>query len=296
MKVLYIPLDFHRHDESPELFTDLVEALGGAVYRSWEHAMVYQPDVILFHGGMNPDELSTLKKFLKVPVYMWTGDCRYIPQESLMMYRDVVDVYLLPFEGRIKDRYQNILRKPCYFLWEPIQNWRFKEPKEMQEGKVVFIGNIYDNLPGAEERMEIMQFLNNRIDNLKAYGSFPGCAELENNRVPEVYNNSYAVIAENNMHDIGWYFTPRNIGGMAAGSCTLMRHFPGIEDFFTDGYDCFIYHHKHELLNIIEFLQNNPDVRNLVAGNGYNRAVANFHVTNFANKFKDIAGFIPLIS
>lgn len=287
MKVLYIPLDFHRHDESPELFTDLVDALGGTVYRSWEHAMVYQPDVILFHGGLNPDELGTLKKFLKVPVYMWTGDCRYIPQESLMMYRDVVDAYLLPFEGRVKDRYQSILGKPCYFQWEPIQNWRFKEPKEMQEGKVVFVGNLYDNLPGGKSRSEICSYLGARIKEFAAYGSgFDMSAD--NNNLPNFYNKSYIVIAENNMHDIGWYFTPRNIGGMAAGSCVVMRWFPDIEIFFKDGDNCFVYHHKYELLDIIQFLQINPEVRNKVAKNGYDKVRSNFTVNNFAASIESL--------
>lgn len=288
MKILYIPLDFHRHAESPELFTDLVNALGGEIYQSKEQAIAYKPDVILFHGGLSPDDLRILKNELNAPVFMWTGDCRYIPQESLMMYRDVADAYCLPFSGEYKDRYQRILGKPCYFLWEPIQNWRFKHPKELKEGPVTFAGNLYDSLPGGETRPEMLSFLNIHLRELKIYGSFPGCSTIDNGRLPEIYNNSYVVIAENNIHDIPAYFTPRNIGAMASGSCVVMRWFPGIEEFFIDGVDCFVYKHKYELLDIILFLQKNTKIRHEIAIGGNKEALRSYTPEMFALRFKDI--------
>lgn len=289
MKILYIPLDFHRHAESPELFTDLVNALGGEIYQSKEQAIAYKPDVILFHGGLSPDDLRILKNELNAPVFMWTGDCRYIPQESLMMYRDVADAYCLPFSGEYKERYQRILGKPCYFLWEPIQDWRFKDYRELNEGHVIFAGNLYDNLPGGESRSEILSFLSIHLRELKIYGNLPGSQPVDNNLLPLLYNDAYVVIAENNIHDIEGYFTPRNIGGMAAGSCVVMRRFPGIENFFTDGIDCFIYNNKYELLDIIQFLQRNPKIRNSIAGHAYCRAVYGFTVYDFSSSFKLIA-------
>src|SRR3990167_20453 len=160
MKILYIPLDFYRHTKSPELFTDLVNALKGEIYQSKEQAVAYSPDIILFHGGLTPRELFDLKSDLNnIPVLMWTGDCRYVPQESLMIFKDVVDMFLLPFDGDAKNRYSDVLGKPCHFIWEPIQNWRFKEWKEMISGPVTFVGNLYENLPGGETRSEIFSFI-----------------------------------------------------------------------------------------------------------------------------------------
>ena len=290
MKILYIPLDYHRHRESPELFTDLVNALEGEIYQSSEQAVAYKPDIILFHGGLIPSDLKILKLLTGAPVIMWTGDCRYMPQESLMMYRDIVDIFLLPFDGEHKDRFSALLCKPCYFIWEPIQNWRFKQPQDLLEGPVSFIGNIYDNLPGGEDRLYTMEFIDERVKEMKIRGAFPGSEPVDNDIVPYIYNDAYIVIAENNMHDIQYYFTPRNIGGMAAGSCVVMRWFPGIEGFFEDGHNCFIYRHKYELLDIIQFLQKNPSVRNKVALNGYLEASNKFGVKNFANRVKEIIG------
>jgi hypothetical protein len=288
MKVSYIPLDFQRHSESPELFSDLETALKGQVYQSAAQAVSYGPDVVLFHGGLGPNELLQLKQILKVPIIMWTGDCRYIPQDSLMNYREIVDAFILPFAGGTKSRYEKLLGKPCYFLWEPIQNWRFKKPQSILSGTTTFIGNLYENLPGGESRQEILSFLNTYINQLAVYGSFPGKTSVDNDNVPDIYNNSYIVIAENNMHDIEAYFTPRNIGGMAAGSCVVMRYFSGIEQFFIDGKDCFVYRHKYELLDIIQFLERNPDVRNRIAFEGYYTALSYFSPDNFATEFKNI--------
>jgi hypothetical protein len=288
MKILYIPLDFHRHTESPELFSDLVKALKGEIYQSREQAINFKPDVVLFHGGLTPNELYGLKKDLHVPILMWTGDCRYMPQPSLMMYKDVVDAFILPFSGKAKQRHSKLIGKPCYFLWEPIQNWRFKKPQELLEGPVTFVGNLYETLPGGETRQEIISFINTYANDLRVYGNFPGCSSLDNNLLPERYNNSYAVIAENNLHDIDDYFTPRNIGAMAAGSCVAMRYFPNIEEYFVDGKDCFVYRHKYELLDIIQFLQRNPVIRNRVASDGYYTALSYFSLDNFATEFKNI--------
>ena len=56
MKILYIPHNYYRHETNPELFTDLVNALGGEIYKSSLQAREYKPDVILFHGSLGPDD------------------------------------------------------------------------------------------------------------------------------------------------------------------------------------------------------------------------------------------------
>jgi spore maturation protein CgeB len=96
------------------------------------------------------------------------------------------------------------------------------------------------------------------------------------------------VICENNFHEIAEYFTPRNIGALAAGSCALMRVFPGIEKHFQNLVHCIYYHDEFELLEWIYFLNNNPTFRNNIAGNGFSLANTNFTAKQWARELSHV--------
>lgn len=296
MKILWIPLDYQRHIESPELFTDTINALNTRcdckIYDGdLRGAATFEPNVILFQGSLSLDLLSLLKETTKAFICMYTGDCRTTPTQGLIDYKDVVDCYLLPFGGQLLNIYSTILGKPCHFLWESIQNWRFKSPKMMEKGIVTFVGNIYNDLPGKEPREELSSFLSEKVSNLEIRGNGHGGrmkGEILNDNVPELYNNSYIVIAENNYSSIENYFTPRNIGGLASGSCVLMKYFPGIEKFFQNLVHCIYYKDKYELLQWIEFLKNNPNIRNEIASQGFGLANTNFTTDSWTKDFIEI--------
>ena len=140
----------------------------------------------------------------------------------------------------------------------------------MGGGKIVFVGNHYESLPGGEERLEMIDFMKKHVEEFEVFGSISGAtAEVKAKDVPDIYNNSFAVICENNMNDIDGYFTPRNIGAMAAGSCSLNRAFPGIGDLFMNYRNGINYRHKYELLDAITFLKKNPAVRYRIAKSGH---------------------------
>lgn len=292
LKLLWIPLDYNRHNDSPELFTDVLKALQVSfdtmIYQGrLDQGAAFKPDIVLFQGSMSITDLAKLKEFTGALTIMMTGDCRYAPMQSLMEYRSVVDCYLVPFSGELLNTYTTLLGKPCHFLWEFVQNWRFKKPLMMEEGPVTFVGNIYNNLPGSEGRKDLVDFIEASGVNINCWGSGFDKGEIKNTEVPTLYNQSYIVIAENN-HDIQDYFTPRNLGGLAAGSCTLMKYFPGIEKFFQNLVHCIYYSNKYELLQFIELLKNNPELRNQIASQGHGLALTNFGLDSWVAALKQI--------
>lgn len=117
--------------------------------------------------------------------------------------------------------------------------------------------------------MEIIDYLNIHDAFLKCHGSMPrhpsNFGPVDFKETPDLYNNSYIVLAENNIHNVNLYFTPRNLGGMAAGSCTLHRWFPGAEGLFPE---YLLYRDKYDLLEKIIFMRNNPTERDKAAENG----------------------------
>lgn len=283
MKILLIPQGFNK----PELFIDLLLAFqkkGEAkIHDNLEDSINFKPDLVFYQSGLTNDECIRLKLETGCKFTMWTGDCRYAPMQSLVDLKDIVDQYFLPFTSTLKGTFQNLLGKKCSYIFEPIQNWRFIPPIEKNDGYIAFVGNHYDHFAGGKERQRILGFIEKYGGETMFYGS--PYSHVENTTVPTVYNNAFAVICENNMSDIDGYFTPRNLGAMAAGSCALMKVFPGIEKYFSNWVHCVYYRHEYELLDVIDFLRRNPEVRNKIAGQGYQYVSANFSNDEFVSEY-----------
>lgn len=288
MKILLIPLDYQLHQTDKSVFDGMEQGFitnghEAIIYDgNLSGAIHFKPDLIIFQGSASLEDCEILKDATEARFIMYTGDLRYAPMQSLMNYRDVVDIYLLPFSGRLLKSYSELLRKPCLFHWESIQDWRFKPFQRPDNNIIVFVGNAYETVPC--DRIHFVNFLRKHVPEFVCYGSLPTSkgATLTYD-VPKLYENSYCVIAENNWSEHS-YFTPRNIGAMAAGSCTLMRWFPGIERFFSNWVDCVVYRSEFELLDIINFLRENPIKRNLIAKAGHTKAIENYKYSDWAKQ------------
>lgn len=297
MKILLIPLDYHLHTKDPQLFGDMFDAFAkeceAMMFDGYmEKAFDFKPDVIFYQGSLTAEERKILKDKTGALWMTWTGDVRYAPMKSLIEVKDVTDVYLVPFEGKMLEYYEAVLGKPCKYIFEPLHEWKLIEPKVKTEGKITFVGNSYDHLPGGIERMKIQGFLNLYFkDQVNFYGS-PN-PSISNKDVPALYNDSYIVIAENNWRDVQGYFTPRNLLAMA-NSCCVAREFPDCEWHFKNYEHCIYYKHKYELLDIINMLKECPEVRNRIAQAGYNHIKEGFTYAQWVKKFKIISEYYIL--
>lgn len=289
MKLLHIPLDFSRHSEDARLFQDQLTAFQRLceciIYTDIETAIKFKPDVVFYQGSLSFEECARIKRETGCIFTMFSGDARYAPVSSLMDYKSFVDAYFLPFSGELLKNYEYILGKPCYFLWEAFQDWKFRDFKELNTGVISYVGNLYSNLPGGKERSELYTFLFDNVINAAFHGSGFPKGNINNYEVPDLYQNSFAVIAENNFHDIPEYFTPRNLTAMAAGSLCLMKVFSGIEKHFTNWKHCIYYRTKYELLDIIDFLKKNPSIRNGIAREGHEYVRENYTMHQNAQLF-----------
>lgn len=298
MKILYIPMDYHRHVEDPMLFQDILDGLNtvaeARIFTGETGVGSFRPDVVIMQPQetLPPTKVRRLKENWGNPLWLfYTGDCGYAPPLGLTAYKAVANGYLVPFSGRLLDIYQRLLGKPCHFLWESIQNWRFIPNRNLTpDHPITFVGNVYSNLPGGKERLEIIDFLRDHVhSSILPMGSGEGfIGPIDYKAVPDMYNNAYITICENNYWNAEDYFTPRNLGAMSAGSCALMKWFPGIEKFFPNLSSCIWYHDKYELLQWIQYLQQNPDFRNHIAESGYKRAAAAFTTKHWAENLLSI--------
>lgn len=290
MKILLITLDYHLHLNNPRLFGDMVTAFKaqGEVLLFdgyWEKAFDFKPDVIFYQGSLTAEERQRLKENTKALWTTWTGDVRYAPMKSLIETKDVTDVYLVPFDGEMLKHYEYVLGKPCKYIFEPLHEWKIREPKIKESGKISFVGNSYEHLPGGSERMDLQLFLQLHCKEAEFYGS-PN-HKIGNELVPNLYNDSYIVIAENNWRDIPGYFTPRNLLAMS-NSCCVAREFPEHEWYFKNYEICIYYKHKYELLDVINMLKECPDVRNQIAQNGHKYIKENYTYKQWVRKYLTI--------
>lgn len=289
MKILYTPLDYHRHSEDDRLFGDMLRAFQKqsqcVIYNgNITEAINFKPDSVFYQGSLSKEDCIKIKTETKCKWTTWTGDVRYAPLQYLVEAAEFTDKYFFPFSGDLLKTYRKLLDRECNFIFEPLQNWRFRSANQINSGDITFVGNRYEHLPGGIERAELKD-LSEKIRQLKCYGSGYSLGQINNYDVPMLYNNSYAVIAENNWSDIEDYFTPRNLGAMAAGSCCLMKVFPGIENHFENWKHCIYYRHQYELIDIINFINANPEVRNRIAKSGYELVKKKYSMDNFVKQY-----------
>ena len=295
-KLLYIPLDYHLHSENgvfDSILNGFKTEFNTLIFKTLEESIRFNPDYVFMHGNViSLEDCNTLKSLTGAMFTIWVGDVRYAPLPEAMNMIGVADLYLFPFNGKQLEYFSRILDTPCEYIFEVFDDRQVREVKEMTVGRVVFVGNVYDHFPGGEERISLANFIGKYVPELELYGSFPYSANSKGNidfsQVPDLYNTSYLTIAHNNRNDIDGYFTHRNLIALASGSCVLMKHFPGIEQFFTNWEHCVFYKTNYELLDIIEFLKREPSIRNKIAKNGNSYVRQNYLNSNFAHNFYQI--------
>jgi hypothetical protein len=166
-------------------------------------------------------------------------------------------------------------------LQQGVFNSFFVEPKELQSGKVVFIGNNYDHFEGAVERENLCLILSSRMNGFEDFevigngfdnGMFNNTRSISYHESATIYNESYISISHACFNDIEGYYSNRTFDIMASGGCCLMRYAKGAEKYFTHEENVMFYHTNEEAIEIIKFLIANPDVRNAIALSGYNLA------------------------
>lgn len=254
--------------------------------------------ILLQSGAIKSDGLfglrSTKNRSGGAKIIQWTGDARAEAMENVTQYKGIADLTLLAVGVGQREMYETALGCPVDYLQQGVFNSFFIEPKELTEGKAVFIGNNYDHFDGAVERSALCerlslhfsfdhliyfevigngfvkeQYVASIDQHVNLYSNYRSIPYVDS---AKIYNESYISISHACFNDIEGYYSNRTIDIMASGGCCLQRWFPGIENYFTDGYDCVVYRTNEEALEKIQYLIERPEVRNMIARNGHNTA------------------------
>ncbi len=278
-KLLFIPLHY-EYGAQNDLYNSFCKEYNTMYYEGIIQAIDFKPEIIYTQcGAIWPDYLIDIKQKTGALVIQWTGNTRDTILDEVMILKDSVDVTFLASGIGQKDMYEVVLHHPVKYLQHGMAPWNFIEAKTflsanspLGNAKTIFIGNNYDQFPGAVERNELCKLLSAEFkDNFEVIGNGYNSPEYNNTRslpyndTPPVYNQAYIGIAANCYNDIEGYWCNRKLDIMAAGSCCLMRYVPNMENHFTDMVHGVFYKTNAEAVDKIKMLYNNPELRNKIA-------------------------------
>jgi spore maturation protein CgeB len=274
-KLLFIPLDW-KVKAQPDWYLSLSKQFDCYYFNDNILEYDFKCDYIWVQcGAIDKNILNQLKVKTGAKIIQWTGNCNGGVLEEVLIYKGIADVTLLASGLGQKNLYQALLGHHVGYLQHGMAEFNFVPVNESMESKnIVFIGNNYDQFPGAVERNELCLWLSKTFENFEVIGNGYSTGGYNNTRscsyydCPKIYNESYIAVAANCMNDIEGYWSNRCLDIMAAGCACLMRYTPNAEKWFTNWHDCVFYETKEEAVKHINTLLNNKTLRNTIAVNG----------------------------
>lgn len=267
-KLLYISLFPHGAND---FYYALKKYFNVRLYTGLQDAIDFAPDIIHVHSGaLGIDEAFILKMHTQAFWSQFTGDCSDNKLEPVMRCYELFDLTLLTIAEGKKELYKDLKR--VEWMPEAVPE-NISAPKELTDGKIVFVGNYYDHFPQGNERRKICEVLSEAYkDKFEVYGNFNvqgvNClGTIPYEKTLELYNNAYIVISQDNFTKINRYYTQRYLAAIGTSCCVGMKIDGMAKDFPVD---CFFrYNDVNELLKTVEYIYQNPEIRNATAKRGH---------------------------
>lgn len=283
-KLLYISLFPHGANDFYYAFQKYFNV---RLYKGLQEAIDFAPDIIHVHSGaIELDEAVILKRHTNAYWTQFTGDCSDNTLEPVIRCYELFDLTLLTIAEGKKEIYSNLKR----LEWMPEavpQN--ISEPKELTDGKIVFVGNYYDHFPQGNERRKVCEALSEVYkEKFEVYGNFHiqgvNClGTIPYEKTLELYNSSYIVIAQDNFTQIKRYYTQRYLAAIGT-SCCVGKKIDGMAKDFP--VDCFFrYNDVKELVKTIDYLYQYPEIRNATAKRGHDVIKQNFTYEKWVERY-----------
>lgn len=287
-RLLFIPLHYDAKPRPHEdWFNALQEYFEAEYFKSYTNGVCMRYDYVFIQSGaIGKEILDILKRDNGCKIIQWTGDARAEVMENVTQYKGIADLTLLAVGIGQKEMYEKELGHRVEYMQQGVFDSFFMKPKELSEGKIVFIGNNYDHFEGAIERSQLCAELSKQFENFEVVGN--GWDEtVMNGNVPvgkysntrscdykdsaKIYNEAYISISHACFNDIEGYYSNRTLDIMAAGGYCLMRYTPKAEKYVgTIGVE--FYYSNEDCIEKIKMLIEDRYKRNSIAEQGHKHA------------------------
>ena len=291
-KLLFIPLDF-QYNPHQDWYNAFKEHYDCLYYTDLDKAVEFKPDYVFAQCSAIPFfDLHLLRYKTNCFIIQWTGDARDEIMENVTNFKILAKLTLLATGIGQKDMYEKALWHPVDYLQQGAFESFFIAPKELENGKTIFIGNNYNQFEGAVERTNLCRILCDQMGNdFEVIGS--GYVGYNNTRTikygdsAKEYNEAYISISHACFNEIDGYYSNRTLDIMASGGCCLMRYTKGAEKFFEDMVHCVFYRSNEEALEKIKLLYKVPQLRNKIAVNGQELVFKNHRYNSRVNEINN---------
>lgn len=224
----------------------------------------------------------------------WSGDIRDFVIDELKAVSNVVDYTLISSTGQI-GMYQ---KAGC----RNVKYWQIGFDPKVHYAKyytnfdydISFIANNYGaQFPDGPTRLESFSRCLQSFG--KRFGIFgtgwPGVnRSCDPSMANEIYNKSVCALSISNFNKISHYFSDRLLYCLASGRPTISWYFPGCESYFVEGEEIFYARKSQDIIDLVNFCQQNPEKANSVGEKGYQKVLAEHTYTSRAQELLNIVG------
>lgn len=242
----------------------------------------FQPNLIhmqlQFTGLIRPEIIRQARELCpNVVITNWSGDIRNKAIPDFVEVASVLDYALISSTGQL-EMYKNAGCSNIRY-WQIGYDPKVLYPLNKKNFKfdVSFIANHYgDTFPDGKIRHSVGLSLKKEFGSrfgLFGSGWEGGVTTVEPKKMNEVYNDSICSLSISNFNSVSHYFSDRLLYCVAAGRPTIAWRFPGCDDYFIEGKEIFYAQSLEEIINIINFCKNNPDVATAVGVAGSKRVL-----------------------
>lgn len=285
------------------IFTANKQSYSHVRFKFLEKIREFRPDLIhmqmQFNDVIDAATLSQARAINEnVVITNWTGDIRAGANKNFINLSKALDRSLISSTGQL-DLYR---KSGCHNVdyWQIGFDPKMSFPKNYTSFKydVSFLANNYGStFPDGDIRYNAA---------VRCYDTFGARFGLHGSGYPtkmkskfidprdanEVYNQSICALSISNFNSVSHYFSDRLLYCMASGRPTITWYFPGAESYFADGKEAFFAKSYDDIINIVNYCKNNPDIANKVGADGHKRVLKEHTYTSRVIELLNITNLI----
>lgn len=264
----------------------------------------FQPHLIhmqlQFTGLVDVETLQEARKICPgVIITNWSGDVRANAQHEFTSLGNAVDYSLISSTGQLEMYHRAGCGNVRYWQIGFDPKVAFPQNKTNFKYDISFLGNNYGHtFPDGPLRLKAAQALMHQFGGrfgLFGTGYSGRVKPISHHECNNIYNDSCCVLSISNFNNIEHYFSDRLLLCLASGRPTISWYFPGCENYFVDRRDIFIARSNQDIINIVNFCKNNPEVASQVGMNGYNKVLNEHTFTSRIIELLHIVGLTHLL-
>lgn len=264
----------------------------------------FQPQLIhmqlQFTGLIDASVLEEARKLSPgVVITNWTGDVRVGAQSHFTNVASALDYSLISSTGQLDTYKQAGCHNVRYWQIGYDPKTSFPMHKETFKYDVSFLGNNYGGtFPDGALRVGIADSLRSTFGakfGLFGSGYHPPAPIIDPSQANGVYNDSVCALSISNFNNVSHYFSDRLLYCLASGRPTISWYFPGFESYFIEGKEIFIVRSAKEIVDIVNYCKDNPEVARQIGMNGYQRAFKEHTFTSRIIELLHMTNLIHLV-